>query len=81
MQDMSGKEAIDMMNRCKGEIVGLRQQVAILAPKADAYDKLSIVLDLLPKRASGMAEDVVWTLDKRIRELSAEPANGSSGGG
>lgn len=81
MQDMNGKEAIEMMNRCKQEIVGLRQQIAVLAPKADAYDKMAIVLDLLPKRSQGMGEDVVWTLEKRIRELSAEPINGSSGGG
>jgi hypothetical protein len=69
-EDISNKEAIDMMLRCKNEIVGLRATIDRLKPKADAYDNIAIVLRLLPQQSVGMGEDVVWTLDKRIRELT-----------
>lgn len=75
MKDISNKEAIEMMNRCKNEIVGLRAVIDRLKPKADAYDNLAAVLRLLPQPGIGMGEDVVWTLDKRIRELTPEPVN------
>lgn len=44
---ISNKEAIEMMLRCKSEIMNLRAQTDRLSPKADAYDKLAIVLGLL----------------------------------
>lgn len=69
-QVMSDKEAVDMMRRCKDEIVTLRATIDRLSPKADAYEKLAIVLGLLPQRSVGMGENIVWTLDKRINELS-----------
>lgn len=75
MKDISNTEAIEMMNRCKHEIVGLRATIERLKPKADAYDNLASVLRLLPQPSVGMGEDVVWILDKRIRELAPEPAN------
>lgn len=71
---INNREAIEMMNRCKREIVGLRATIDRLKPKADAYDNLAIVLGLLPQRSMGMGEDVVWTLDKRIRELTPPKA-------
>lgn len=71
---ISTKEAIDMMERCKHEILTLRSVIDRLKPKADAYDNLAIVLGMLPQRAVGMGEDVVWTLNKRIREIQTEPA-------
>ena len=69
-ETMSNREAIEMMNRCKNEIVHLRQHIDHLKPKADAYDNLAIVLGLLPQRSQGMGEDMVWVLEKRIRELT-----------
>ena len=76
---MDIKEALEMMNRCKHEIIGLRRQIYQLTPKADAYDKLAIVLGLLPRQSVGMGEDLVWIIDKRIRELTPKPAeNGAS---
>lgn len=74
---IDNREAIEMMNRCKQEIIGLRATIDRLTPKADAYDKLSIVLSLLPRQGVGMGEDLVWVLDKRMRELEppkADPA-------
>lgn len=70
MSDITNAEAIQMMNRCKQEIGGLRAEIDRLRPKADAYDNLAIVLNLLPKCSQGAGEDLVWTLDKRIRELT-----------
>lgn len=70
MKDMTNSEAIEMMNRCKEEIRSLRAQIDHLKPKSDAYDNLAIVLGLLPRQGVGMGEDLVWTLDKRIRELT-----------
>ena len=69
--DMTNHEAIEMMNRCKREIIELRGAVDRLKPKADAYDNLVTVLRLLPQQSIPMGEDMVWVLDKRIRELTS----------
>ena len=74
MKDVTNAEAIEMMNRCKHEIMGLRATIDRLKPKADAYDNLASVLRLLPQPSVGMGEDMVWLLDKRIRELTPPPA-------
>lgn len=71
---IDNNEAIEMMNRCKQEIAGLRAEIARLKPKADAYDSVAQVLRLLPQPSQGMGEDLVWILDKRIRELTPKPA-------
>lgn len=73
-ETITNQEAIEMMNRCKAEIVGLRATIDRLQPKADAYDNLAIVLHLLPRASQGMGENLVWILDKRIRELAPKPA-------
>lgn len=79
MQDtITNAEAIQMMQRCKHEIADLRRQIATLRPKADAYDNLTIVLRLLPQPSIGMGEDLVWTLDKRIQELTPKPTENSA---
>ena len=69
--EISNKEAIEMMNRCKDEILSLRQQIAHLRPKADAYDNIAAILRLLPQPTVFMGEDMVWRLDRRISELKA----------
>ena len=70
MKDITNAEAIEMMNRCKNEIVSLRATIERLKPKADAYDNLASVLRLLPQPSVGMGENVVWILENRIRELT-----------
>ena len=70
---VTNAEAIDMMNRCKQEIVGLRAEIDRLRPKAEAYDNLVTVLRLLPRPSIGMGEDLVWRIDQRIRELTPKP--------
>jgi hypothetical protein len=74
VNDVTNAEAIEMMNLCKSEIVGLRATIERLAPKADAYDNITSILRLLPQPNRGMGEDVVWILDKRIRELTPKPS-------
>lgn len=71
---MSNQEAIEMMLRCKNEIQSLRAAIDRLQPKADAYDNLVTVLRLLPQKSVGMGEDLAWVLERRIKELSATPA-------
>lgn len=68
---MTNQEAIEMMQRCRHEIIILRQQLDHTRPKAEAYDNLSTLLSLLPRPSVNMGEDFVWTLDKRIAELKA----------
>jgi len=70
---ISNEEAIQMMQRCKHEIQSMRDEIDHLRPKAEAYNNLAAVLNLLPKRSMGMGEDLVWVLDKRIRELQSKP--------
>lgn len=66
---MSTDEAIEMMNRCKQEIISLRATIDMLAPKAAAYDNIAAILRLLPSPSQGMGEDLVWMLDKRMQAL------------
>lgn len=70
MKDMTNAEAIEMMNRCTNEIVGLRSTIDRLKPKADAYDNLAAVLRLLPRLSEGAGEDLVWRMKNRIAELT-----------
>jgi septum formation topological specificity factor MinE len=69
---MNDTDAIQMMQRCAEEIRILRRINADLAPKADAYDTVRTVLNLLPQRRQGHAPDLVWQLDKEIAELQAK---------
>jgi hypothetical protein len=71
--EISNQEAIEMMNRCKQEILAMRATIDRLRPKAEAYDNLVVVLGLLPRASVGMGEDLVWIIDKRIRELTPKP--------
>ena len=73
MREMTNKEAVEMMNRCKHEIVGLRAEIDRLKPKAHAYDNIASILRLLPQPSIGMGEDMVWLLEKRICELTPPP--------
>lgn len=69
-RDMNNNEALEMLNRCKHEIMQMRETINQLKPKAEAYDNLVIVLNLLPRVSQGFGEDLVWTIQKRIDELT-----------
>ena len=69
---MQDGEAIQMMRCASDEIKVLRGHIGQLAPKADAYDLIHKILDLVPGRSQGMGEDVAYMLDRRIKELEAK---------
>jgi len=77
MSDITNAEAIEMMNRCKQEIILLRAEIERLSPKAHAYDSITTILGLLPKKPCGMGEDMVWLLTRRINELTPAKERGS----
>jgi len=74
MKDMSNQEAIQFMQRCKHEIQELKATINHLRPQAEAYNAIRSILGLLPQPSIGYGEDLVWILDKRIKELTEEPA-------
>ncbi len=76
--EITNKEAIEMMERCKNEVLGLRAQIESLAPKAHAYDNICAILRLLPQPSQGYGEDLVWIINKRIKELTPEPINAAT---
>ncbi|MCA0424026.1 MAG: hypothetical protein LCH61_12015 [Proteobacteria bacterium] len=66
---MDNKAAIEMMQRCREEIRHQRMMIDHLTPKAQAWDQICKVLNMLPQPQQGFAEDIVWRLDKQIEEL------------
>lgn len=70
-REMGLNEQAQMLSRCSTEIKDLRRQIDRLAPKAEAYDALLTVLNLLPKGNRSTGEDIAWLLDKRLSELQA----------
>ena len=72
---MHDHEAIEMMQRCKHEIISLRNEIDRLRPKADAYDPIAQILSLMPRQSQPMGENLVWILDKRIKETEQKMAN------
>ncbi len=71
-RDALRKEMIEMAGRAASEIETLRAQIGRLAPKADAYDRLSQVLNLLPQPQQGYGEDVAHMLRRRAEKLQEE---------
>lgn len=61
-----------MMRRCSEEIKMLRKQVSELATKAEAYDAMVSILNLMPRRSQGMTEDLVWLLERKAKRLEDE---------
>ena len=66
-----------MLVRVISELEQRDRLIAELHPKADAYDKLSQVLDLMPKRSQGYGEDIVWSLKHELEKVRAEKAKPS----
>jgi hypothetical protein len=76
---LNKRDVIDMMKRSREEIIALRSQVESLAPKAHAYDQLSLVLSLLPRQPQGYGEDVAHRLARQIEEEEAALKVASTG--
>jgi len=66
---MTPNEQVQMMKRCVHEFQLLRAQISIMKPKAEAYDLIATIADLLPKHSQGYSEDIVWMLENKIGEI------------
>jgi len=69
MRDMSNQEAVEMMRRAAGEIRHQRGIIETLSPKAEAYDTIRKILNLIPGQGGYTTEDLAYTLDRRAKEL------------
>lgn len=77
---MENTEALQMMQRCAEDIRALRRQIDTLRPKAEAYDMIAKILQLLPSgHCMGSGEDVLWLLDRKIAKLKADRTKKRSG--
>jgi hypothetical protein len=66
---MHDQIAVQMMRRCLETIESQRAQIAHLAPKAEAYDRLGALIDMQAgnrNRAFGDGPDVAWNLRAEI---------------
>ena len=64
---------VDMGRRAASEIKHLRERIAALQPKADAYDLMSkVVHHSLPGAPQGYSEDIAWRIEKEIETVQAE---------
>lgn len=70
---MNDKEAIQMMQRCAHDLREARSQINNLAPRAEAYEVIRDIIRMLPKISQGYGEDLVWILEKKIKELQSKP--------
>lgn len=73
-------DAAKALTRSVIEIKDLRCQLSLLRPKAEAYDMLYKVLNLMPSAPQVFGDDVVWFIEKEIERLQHElmPVNCSS---
>lgn len=79
--EMKNAEAIQMMNRCKQEILSLRAVIARLEPKADAYDNLVRVLRIgaepvWPRSPTERLNDLGRDIDAFLARMEKGKGNG-----
>jgi hypothetical protein len=71
---MTNEEIGQLLDRAIEEITSLHQRVALLEPKAAAYEDISALLRMTSQRVSfGAGESVLWRLRKEREELRNEP--------
>lgn len=68
---MDDHEAVQMMQRCVHELRGMRRVNNELAPAAEAFHVIRKITHAMSHDSHGASEDLVWVLEKRIRELEA----------
>jgi hypothetical protein len=75
--------AVQMMQRCLERITSLQEQVARLAPKAEAYDRIGALIDMQAgnrNRAYGAAEaDIAWNLRAEIELATRRMSDDEAG--
>jgi hypothetical protein len=68
--EVTTEEFIHVARRASDEIKALRAQIALLTPKAQAYDGMMTILGLVPPLSRPMGVDFAYSLDRRIEALS-----------
>ena len=72
---MENTEVLQLIRRCTDEIKTLRKQIDYLKPKAEAYEAMLVILQLVPRGGMmGEGEDLVWLLDRKVRDIENEEA-------
>ena len=70
---MENTEVLQLIRRCTDEIKTLRKQIDYLKPRAEAYEAMLTVLRMVPRGGMiGEGEDLVWSLDRKVREIEHE---------
>lgn len=58
---------LDMMQRCRSELMSQRNVINTLSPKADAYETIRKIVNIMaPQGGNCASEDLVYTLDRKI---------------
>lgn len=75
--DKLDPETRELLARAHDEIRSLRNLVAELGPKADAYDTIAQLARLTAKEENrSMTVDVVWLISQALDKSDAVSANG-----
>lgn len=71
---MHDRDVAQMAQQCVWEIKMLRERIAMLEPKAHAYDNLTAVIRMAAPREGGFASaDIVRQLERQIADLTIKP--------
>lgn len=62
---------LQLLRMAQQEIVGLRKHLAVIQPKADAYDTLKKAVDMIGGRGEGypMGRDIVDVIEGKIQDI------------
>lgn len=69
---MNDKEATKLLELSRHEIEHLRAIIRELGPKAEAWDRMGVVIGMIPQRGQSMAEDLVWRIDRHLIDRHRE---------
>ena len=69
---MDDYETLHLLHKCRDELRELRQANREMQPRAQAFEVIAQILDMMPRRTGGMAEDVVWHLDRAIMDMERQ---------
>jgi hypothetical protein len=79
---MHDQIAVQMMRRCLETIESQRAQIAHLAPKAEAYDRIGALIDMQAgnrNRSLGAEADMTWNLRTEIERATERMSREKSG--
>jgi hypothetical protein len=68
--EISKDEFLNVARRASEETKGLRAPIQFLAPKAQAYDSIVMILGVIPQQRQGMAKSLAFLLDRQVEALT-----------